>query len=109
MARAREGLVRFSASGMAGPDSAALLQLSRDGRPWNNLHRGDGSGSAAAVAGESVCVPFDALVGAGVRAACFHRPHRGMADLRARVEPAAAFWLYAHRPWGFSTAGCWAR
>src|SRR4029077_8440310 len=50
MARERERLVRFSTDRMARPDSAALLQLSRDGWPRNNLHRRNGFRGTVALA-----------------------------------------------------------
>src|SRR4029077_7702590 len=60
VARGREGLVRFSADGMAGSDSTALLQLSRDGRAGHDLYCSHACGGAAFVARDHIRFAMDA-------------------------------------------------
>src|SRR5260370_9498285 len=102
MARARQGLVRFSAGGMAGPDSIALLQLSRDGGAWNNFYRRDGRGVLIALARKTVRLSLDALDADGLRAASLYCQHGGVDDRRTRAAALAAFWIYAHGQRNFS-------
>src|SRR6266436_1619484 len=105
MAREHQGSVRLSANGMAGPDSFALLQLSRDGRTWDNLHRSDGSGYTAVLAGKIVRLSMDAVDVDGLRAASLHCQHRGMDDRRARAAALADLWIDAYRSRYLSARG----
>src|SRR5260370_12147654 len=97
MASEHQGLNGFSADGMAGPDSIALLQLSRDGRAWNDLHRCHGCGFAAAVARKTVWVTRDAVDADGLRAASLYCKHRGMGDPPTPAATPADLWIYLHR------------
>src|ERR1700745_1961231 len=91
---------------MAGPDTVALLQLSRDGRTRDDLHRGDGSGFAAIVARKTVRLSLDAVDVDGLRTAPLHCEHCGMDDRGTRATAVADLWINAHRQWCFSARGC---
>src|SRR6266478_4472460 len=90
---------------MAGSDSLALLQLSRDGRAWDHLHRGDGPGCTAAMAWKTVRLSMDAVDSDGLRAASIYRQHRRMDDGRTRAATLADLWIDAHRQRHFSARG----
>ena len=96
VARGREGLVRFSADGMAGSDSTALLQLSRDGGAGHDLHCSDGRGGAAVVARKIVRFAMDALDADAVRAAAVYCEHGGMDDRGIGTAALADLWIDAH-------------
>src|SRR5712692_1388742 len=105
MAREHQGLDRFSADGMAGPDSPALLQLSRDGGSRHDLHRRDGSRIAAALARKVVRLPVDVVDADGLRAVAVYRQHGGMDDRGTRTPALAHLWIDAHRPGHLSARG----
>src|SRR5258707_1138322 len=90
---------------MAGSDSLALLQLSRDGRAWDHLHRGDGPGCTSAMAWKTVRLSMDAVDSDGLRAASIYRQHRRMDDGRTRAATLADLWIDAHRQRHFSARG----
>src|SRR5260370_31948394 len=90
---------------MAGSDSFALLQLSRNGRAWDHLHRGDGSGCTSALAWKIVRLSMDAMDFDGLLAAALHRQHRGMDDRGTRAATLADLWTDAHRQRHFSARG----
>src|SRR2546429_6632656 len=54
MARRRERSPGVPRDGLAGPDSAAVLQLPRDGGPGHNFHRGDGGCRDSALARQTL-------------------------------------------------------
>src|SRR5467141_3104952 len=105
MAGARQGLVRFSADGMAGPDSFAVLQLSRDGGAWNDFHRCDGSGFAAAMARKIVWLTRDVVDTDGLRTASLYCKYGGMDDRRTGAAAVADLRIDAHRQRNFSARG----
>src|SRR5439155_26907526 len=106
MAGEREGLIRFSAGGMARPDTVAVLQLSLDGRSWDDLHRRDGPGCAAALARKTVWRALDVVGVDAWRAASLYCEHGGMDDCRTRAAALADLRIDAHRQRYFSARGC---
>src|SRR6516162_2396676 len=68
---------------MARYDSASLLQLSRHGRPRNDLHRCDGLVRVSALARKTLQCALDALDSDARRAAPIYREHRRLDDRRA--------------------------
>src|SRR5467141_1769105 len=90
---------------MAGPDSSALLQLSRDGGAGDHLHRRDGSGFAAAVARKTLWLARDVVDADGLRAASLYCKHSRMDDRRTRAATLAYLWIDAHGQRYFSPRG----
>src|SRR6266851_10468510 len=90
---------------MAGPDSTALLQLSRDGGAWNNFHRRDGRGVLIGLARKTVRLSLDALDADGLRAASLYCEHGGMDDRRTRAAALVDLWIDAHGQRHFSARG----
>ena len=72
------GLDAFPRNRMARPDSAALLQLSRHGRPGDNLYCGDGRCRILVLARKIVHVALDAVDSDAQRPFALHREHRGL-------------------------------
>src|SRR5580704_10481665 len=90
---------------MAGPDSAALLQLSRDGGAGHDLHCRDGGCGAAAVAREIVRFTMDALDADALRAAAVYREHGRMDDRRIGAATLADLWIDAYSPGNLAARG----
>ncbi len=91
-----KGLSEFPAKRMAGSDTAALLQLSRDGGAGHDLHCGDGYGGAAFVAWKIVRFAMDALGADALRAAAVYCEHGGMDDCGIGTAALADSWVDAH-------------
>src|SRR5712671_7674302 len=81
---------------MAGSDSTALLQLSRDGRAGHDLHCSHACGGAAFVARNIVRFAMDALDADVVRAAAVYCQHSGMDDRGIGAAALADSWIDAH-------------
>ena len=105
MARGREGPVRISRKRMAGSDSAAVLQLSRDGGAGHDLHCSDGCGGAAFVAGNIVRFAVDALDADALRAAAVHCEHGGMDDCGIGAAALVDPWIDAHGAGNLAACG----
>src|SRR5262249_47263268 len=101
MERPRKGARQFSGRPEAGPDSAAVLQLSSDGGARGECHCGAGVGDAACLEQETLSVSLDAVDFDAVRPVALHCEHGGMgergnraaavADLRLDADSARCF------------------
>src|SRR5262245_5167876 len=105
MERARERARQFSGRPVAGPDSSAVLQLSRDGGTGDDFYCGAGAGSPALLEEEIVWLALDAVDFDAVRAFAVHCEHRGMDDGGNRAAAVADLWVDADGAWGFATSG----